>query len=158
MFSVAFLEASINQLFIQSKDENASESLKLGRPIVDLLATLADIVERAPTLQKYQVALTAAGKQPLRRGEQLYQDVESLVKVRNAIVHYRAEWDNEAGDHRALEHRLNGKFRLNGLVSPNTLWFPHRCLGVGCASWGVDAATNFSQEFCHRLSIPQRHE
>lgn len=157
MSSVAFLESSINELFIGSKDENAAQSLSLDSSVTALLASLADIVERAPVLHKYQVALTAGGKQSLDKGGSCYQDAEGLIRLRNALIHYKPEWDDEPDAHRALETRLTGKFELNSLVDSGSLWFPHRCLGVGCAKWCVDAAANLSQEFCDRLSIPQRH-
>jgi hypothetical protein len=70
--------------------------------------------ERVPVLGKYQSALRLAGVEPFDDGRAPFQDVESLVKLRDALVHYKPEWHNvESQPHHKREARLRGKFPLN---------------------------------------------
>jgi hypothetical protein len=85
-----------------------------------------------------------------------YQDGESLIKLRDALMHSKPEWNDEKGNHQKLEQRLSGKFPLNPYFDPQSLWFPHQCVGAGCAQWSVRSASVFSDEFCKRSEIAQR--
>jgi len=114
--------------------------------------------ERFPILKKYQVALALSGRRPLDRGAGTYQDAESLVKLRDCLVHHKPEWDDEGGKHQNLENRLHGKFTLSPYAAEGSLWFPHVCLGAGCAEWAVGAARRFSDEVCAGLGISKRTE
>jgi len=151
--AVAFLEASINELYHAVINREVLPPLPSER--FQELWEIAD-GEKFPILKKYQVALTLADKQCFVKGTQPYQDADSLIKLRDSLVHYKPEWEDEAGQHQKLESRLHGKFALNPYFPTATLWFPHRCLGAGCAQWSVAAARAFSDEFCDRLGIPRR--
>ena len=78
----------------------------------------------------------------------------ALGKIRNALIHYRPEWDNEQKEHKKLKERLSGRFALNKHGAG--LWFPHQCLGAGCAAWATNQAESFMTDFCQRLGIPNR--
>jgi len=41
-----------------------------------------------PILQKYQIALAIAEKPTFDKGQNPYQDVSSLIKLRNKLIHY----------------------------------------------------------------------
>lgn len=47
-------------------------------------------------LTKFQLALTVCNRQIFVTGDSLYQNATSLVKLRNAVVHYKEDW-REAG-------------------------------------------------------------
>lgn len=106
-------------------------------------------------LIKYKLALLFVGADTFDTEDQLYKDVTNLVLLRNKLVHYKSEWDYEKKSHHNLESELQGKFPLNPL-SHADLWFPHRCLGFGCAKWGLDTTSRFMNEFCKRMHIPDR--
>jgi hypothetical protein len=36
------------------------------------------------------------------------------------------------------------------------VWFPHKCLGAGCAEWAVESAIHFSHQFVSILGIRER--
>jgi hypothetical protein len=52
-------------------------------------------------MDKYQLALRFCGKAPFKKGESPYQEVDCVVKVRNALMHYKPK--SLGGDH---IHRL----------------------------------------------------
>ena len=154
--AVAFLESSINEFYLEAVD-GGGEALKgLPPPTFALLAQFWLEIEQSAILHKYQTALLLGGVEKFERGAGLYQDAESAVKLRNALVHYKPEWDDEQGIHQNLERRLAGRFPVSPFASTGALWFPHVCLGSGCAHWLVETVSQFSNEFCSRLKIRSR--
>lgn len=156
VFSVAFLEASINELFQDAVDGNQTGLSGLSDHQVAVLAELWKEVEPRKVIEKYQIALVVGGKPKFEKGKEPFQGAESLVKIRNALIHYKPEWDDNQDDHKKLQGRLENRFPLNPWASPNSLWFPHQCLGAGCAEWAVKNASDFMRVFCTRLGIPSR--
>lgn len=154
--AVAFLEASVNELYLSAVDQDQTNLPTFDQRLFQLFGQFWVNVEKYPILQKYQIALLLAGKERFNPGVPPYQDAESLIKLRDALVHYKPEWDNEAGQHQKLENRLRGKFDLNPYPETGSLWFPHQCLGAGCAQWSVVTARDFSDEFCNRMGIAKR--
>jgi len=156
LFAVAAIEASVNELFLEAKDNDKNKLAGLSDASISCLAQVWDCVERLRVVDKYQKALSVVGAKEFDRGHPPFQDVSSVVKLRNALVHYKPEWDHKAKVHRELESTLTGKFQLNPFGSPGSLWFPHRCLGAGCAEWAVATVDGFMSEFCRRMGIPAR--
>jgi hypothetical protein len=154
--SVAFLEASINEFFLSAVNHDTTALPIFDSKTFQLFTQFWNDVEKYPILRKYQIALALSGKSSFSTGAPLYQDAESMVKLRDCLVHYKPEWDDEQGTHQKLESRLKGKFNLNKYSFPNALWFPHQCLGAGCAEWAVATARHLSDDFCKELGIPMR--
>jgi hypothetical protein len=151
--AVAALESSINELYLEAQDHTL-KGLDSGK--VALLEQFWPEIEQYPILHKYQTALLIVGASKLDKGQSPYQDAESLRKLRNALIHYKPEWDNELDIHKDLEARLRSKFDECSFAQPSSLWFPHKCLGSGCARWSVDTISVFMREFCQRAQIPER--
>jgi hypothetical protein len=80
--------------------------------------------------------------------------VDSLIALRNALVHYKPEWDTEQKKHKEIEDRLiKSRFALNPFAGPNDAFFPKKCLGHGCAEWAVTSGVTFINEFFNRLGL-----
>ncbi len=152
--AAAFLESSINELYKSVIDGEQNFS-QLPTELFKEVWEVADGA-KFPILKKYQTALAMAGKKCFAKGDQHYQDAESLIKLRDILMHFKPEWNDEGGNHQKLEQRLSNKFPLNRYFGQQDLWFPHQCLGAGCALWSVDTARGFSDKFCSRLGIDQR--
>ena len=95
--SVAFLEGTINELFASAADS----SMKGGqvgqlpaetRRLMGSLWCFENFARRARTLEKFPFALRLAGKPSFETGSNSYQDTESLISLRNALIHYEPEW------------------------------------------------------------------
>lgn len=153
--TIAALDASINELYQEAVDKSGNALPGLTERQFKLLAERWAQIKRGPILKKYQDALLVVEADTFDTKDQLYKDVDNLVQLRNALVHYKSQWDYEEKSHHRLESELQGKFPLNAL-SHGSLWFPHRCLGFGCAKWGLYAASKFMNEFCKRMHIPDR--
>lgn len=154
--AVAALESSINELYLEAQDQNPHTLKGLDSKTVSLLAEFGSEIERNPILHKYQIALLIIGAGKFDKGSPPYQETHSLIKLRDALVHYRPEWDDELDIHESIQKRLQGRFPENRLAQPGNLWFPHKCLGSGCAQWALNTATVFMREFCRRAQIPER--
>lgn len=154
--SVAFLEASINELYFDLQELEPSNGTQ---PLNGLLARLPDVwpaAERSPILHRYQLALALADAERFDQARAPYCDAESLIQLRDALVHQQPDPDDGRARLRRLERRLKPRFAPNALAKPESPWFPHLCLGAGCADWAVQTAESFSDAFCQRMSIPAR--
>lgn len=159
MLAVSALEASVNELFLEAVDANRNSLESLSKDHLGILAVLWHEVEQNSTLSKYQVVLPACGREKMDQGLEPYQAASALTKLRNALVHFKPEWDDEARQHLALEKLLKGRFpdsQLTARMSGRMRWFPGKCLGAGAALWAVETVSDFSIEFCKRLQIRQR--
>lgn len=152
--AAAFLEASINELYIEVQDHVGNGAS--GRRVLALPAHFWSSVARPPILHKYQLALVVADAEPFDEARSPFRDADALVALRDALVHGRIEWRDSHGRRQNLERRLRAKFKHNALAGEGEPEFPDRLLGAGCAMWGVRVAERFSNEFCHRMAIPAR--
>jgi hypothetical protein len=159
VMAVSALEASINELYLEAVDRNSHALGALTSEQVAQLEVLWESVDRTKILAKYQLVLAVCGKEQFNKGSEPYQSVDALIDLRNAVVHFKPEWDDELEEHAKLETRLTRKFdecMLASRAQGRMVWFPGRCLGAGCANWAVATVERFVGEFCGRLGIRGR--
>jgi len=150
------METCINGIYLDACSKNRQELKGLDDQAMALLAKLWPNLERNPgILLKYRKALQSLGKDALDPSAQPYKDADNLVYLRNALTHYKPEWD-DAKIHAEIRSRLEGKFDVNPLAPEAYLWFPEQCLGSGCAKWAASAAEEFVRAFCEHIGIPER--
>lgn len=154
--AACYLEAAINELYLEAIDRNQNTFPKERLRIAELMGHVWNDVEKMKVLPKYQLALSLAGARPFPKGQDPYQSVHALIRLRNALVHYKPEWDTELEEHRKLESMLASRFKESGLSNSGQAFFPHRCLGHGCAAWATKTAVGFYQEFMGRLGLSIR--
>jgi len=150
----AFLEASINELYLELQNLGASGQPRLPPRELALLSRVWPEVAGSPILHKYQVALSLADADSYDESKPPFFDADSLLRLRDALLSGTAEWDDKKGKRQTLEKRLRTKFPPNALVPAKAPWFPDRCLGAGCATWAVKTVQVFSDDFSHRMGIP----
>ena len=114
-------------------------------------------------MEKFQIALALTRKPSFKSGRNPYQDVKLLVELRNALIHYVPEWVAAAQAEPEAEaaHKFEKKLRRKFLPSPfmgNNPYFPDKCLGHGCAKWGVDSALKFTDKFFSTMGLTPRYE
>jgi hypothetical protein len=154
--AVMGLDAAINEIYLDAVDGSTNKLAGISDQAMALLSAWWPDLERRPTLLKYQHALLLAGKPVLPRGENPCQDADNLIHLRNALTHYRPEWEDHLAEHAELRSRLHLKFTPSPLAMGNYLWFPDQCLGSDCARWAADTAEAFVRAFCARLGISER--
>ena len=156
--SVAFLEASINELYGSASDPAIKE---VGGALTEaernLLADVADFIERDRTLARFQLTLHLLGKEPFDRGAQPYQDANTLVKLRNELVHYkprrRSGDDTFTESDKWLNPLSQKQFALNPFSGGANPFFPDKCLSHGCTVWAWETALAFADAFFVRLGV-----
>jgi hypothetical protein len=155
--SVSFLEAQINELFTDAADYQREHIHQLGDKIY-LFAEMWKLgVPRTASysiLEKYEIALALAEKEPLDRSSLVYKDSKLLISMRNALIHYEhLSSTSTAKSSQRWENKLHGKFSLNPLTGAKTPFFPVRCMGYGCAKWAVESSIRFVDHCCSRLGV-----
>ena len=159
LLSAASLESSINEFYQQAVDKDRKAMKALSENQINLLAELWPEIEQFSPLRKHQTALVAMGYEPMNKGQEPYRSADGLMRLRNALVHFKPEWDDELKDHQSLEKRLSQLFPISALANRakgRMVWFPNKCLGAGCAEWAVESAIKFSQQFVSTLGIRER--
>lgn len=151
--AVAFLEAAINELLSAIINLDTTNAPKCDEKVIDLLKNKWKQIDRLPTLSKYKNVLSLLGKPDYDWNQELHTNIQAVIMLRACLVHYRPEWDDEKGKHHELEKLLSGRFELNPFAKTSTLWFPHHCLGAGCASWTVNTVDVFYQEYNELIKL-----
>ena len=155
--SVASLEATINEVFISAIDnDNLFKDFDPSIPKVLSEFWTWDVVERSSILEKYRCVLAVANKEAFDHGNPPYQEVNDLIKLRNALVHYKPEWDTDLKNHKGIENRLKSRFNINPFSHDNDAFFPKKCLGHGCAEWSVQSVIKFIEDFYNRIGFPPK--
>jgi len=161
--ATAFLEATINEFYQDAYDGDHNESGKLNQNVISLLSDFWEMTEKEnksplSILDKYQMALLFARKEPFSKGENPYQDAALVVKVRNYLTHFKPMTLDENNKH-PLESKLITRFDPNKMMegSENN-FFPDKALGVGCAEWSLKSVKNFADEFFQRMGIKPNYQ
>ena len=153
--AAGFLEASINELYLELQKVTESEDSHLRRELALLVNAWPQIVS-SPVLQKYQIALTVTDADQYNEEVSPFADAVSLIRLRAALLSYGPEWDDGRGRHHVLEERLKDAFPPSPLVSASRPWYPDRCLSAGCARWAVKTVQVFANDFYKRMALPGR--
>lgn len=153
---VASLEASINEFFCDVIDKNPELSKIIDEKTYSDIVEIWNENERSSILGKYQKALTFLRVEEFKKGLSIYQNTDKLIKLRNILLHYKPEWDNELDNHKKIQECLKGKFASSPFYGKTSLWFPHQCLGYGCTKWAKEVVTSFMKEFCIKVNIPNK--
>ncbi len=138
--SVASLEAYANEIFIDHKEYF---------PEIDerIVVKFWELYEQKSILDKYSFVLFLKDKGEFNKGESPYQDIAALIKLRNALVHFKPEWDDQQNIHKTVASKLLGRFeptKFMGLLEP---LFPKRWSSSGCTKWAVRSVIDFVTVF-----------
>jgi len=154
MSSVSFLEALVNEIYMDAGDSGPGRADPLNQPCRDSMSEYwRDADRNASVLTKYQMALLFADKSRFDKGATPFQDVESLISMRNALVHFKPSWHDHL-DPAKLELVLPSKFAKSTLLpgndgSPWLIW----ALAAPGAEWAHNAARAFAGEWMNRMGL-----
>lgn len=152
--ATAFLEARINEIFISASEVSSYSEFGFDSKKAAALALIWPRAEKEwwSIANKYQNALQGIGQPEYDKDHPLFKEIISLVSLRNALTHYKPEWDDSLRQHAGLAKVLEGKFTESPFSDKRQSFFPHRCLGAGCANWSVHVAREFALDFYSRLA------
>ncbi|MFJ2668108.1 hypothetical protein ACIO14_27560 [Nocardia fluminea] len=159
--AACFVESYVNEIYAVAADDNralraqmdgvdnrAAELLGLVWKGTDMAA------DKWALLDKYQFALAVAGKPKMNPGTNPCQNMKRLLRLRNALVHFKPEWQAHDVAHK-VEADLKGIFPGNRLYG-GAPWFPQVCLAYGCAEWACDTSISFVDTWCGEMGIKLR--
>lgn len=164
--SIAFLETIINEFYsdCNNKAGQYSNFCILGDPIVNNLINYWNeknkkdkhINRYLPTLDKYREAYKIVKGKGSHYHSKFYDDIRNLVDLRNVLIHYEPLWqtvDPDCDDAYELDS-LQKKFEINPFQkSSGNPFFPHKCLGYGCAEWALISCRNFVKGFYNEINV-----
>jgi hypothetical protein len=152
--AVASLEAAINEVFIDAQYAGSPTFSGVDPSIRKSLTVKPwNKLEGKPILYKYQKALTLAERLRFDQSGDPYKEVDDLIHLRNALVHYKLEWDTNLREHKSIENRLKSRFEPNPYAGETSASFPKKCLGYGCAEWAVKTSVCFIDDSFGRLGL-----
>jgi hypothetical protein len=117
------------------------------------LLPLADFIDDQDALTRYKVILHILNKLAMAEGEQPWQDMATLVRVRNELIHYKSKWGKQMAKQKLIQTLQNLGLAKPPFIQPNTNFFPHQFLGAACAAWAVRTAVAFLNGFYARMEI-----
>jgi len=147
--AVAGLEAFANELFVDHAE--VFPELRL-----EVMAKLWELYEQKPILEKYEFALLLRQGKPFDRGAHPYQDVVALIKLRNALTHYKPEWSDQQEEHAKVSSVLQYKASPSPFFPSSESLFPRAWASHGSTQWAVRTVLAFIQAFEQQAGIQSR--
>ena len=147
--STAALESYANELFIDH--EKVFPELK-----PQIMAKLWELYEQKPPLEKFEFALVLKSRASLDRGAKPYQDVAALVRLRNALIHFKPEWFSQQEEHAKLSATLRTVATLSPFLQGTEPLFPRGWASHATVVWAVRSVFDFIVEFERRAEVDER--
>lgn len=145
--AVAGLESYINEFFVD-REHTIPE---LPEPAGSRLWDLAEA--KQTTLEKYGLALELLGREPFAKGSEPYQSVDALIRLRNAVQHFKPEWFDDQDAHAKLSDRLQNFFDGSPFLTGSESLFPRRWMSASFAEWAASRVVEFAVEFDSRTGV-----
>jgi hypothetical protein len=143
--TVACLESYANELYVKGL---------IITPALNPAAAqeIAELIDRESILRKYSTALVVRVGKPLDRGIEPVQNADTLIKLRNAVVHFRPEWSHEQDKHDKLSKILQHKFEPSAFFR-NQPMFPLAWASHGFAVWALQTTVTFLEHFYSEAGV-----
>ena len=114
---VSFLEASINEFFIELVDGEKKKYRRIDitnrEVLIELWKRGIPRTARYSILDKFEIAIDVSKGIKFNHSQSPYSDIKGLIKLRNALIHYEPKWQITSRELRGasdLENLLKGKF------------------------------------------------
>ncbi len=146
MMSAAGLEAYANEFF-QDHLELFSGGGSGGTAV-----SWAKYQNKRP-LEKYEFTLDRLAREPIDQATTVYQDTAALIKLRNALTHFKPEWEDERVAHAKVAADLQGRFENSRFFPAPQPLFPRAWVSHSCTSWAVRCVVAFIMEFDRRAGL-----
>ena len=149
--ATAALESYANELFV----DHSTVFPDLPSPI---LVKLWEAYELKQTLEKFELALLLLHKKEIDRGGSPYQDVVSLTKLRNALVHFKPEWTHQQVLHAKVSSALAGRIARSPFFVSDEPLFPRSWGSHSATAWAVTSVISFIRTFERSGGLQERLE
>jgi len=149
--ATAALESYANELFVDHATVFPNQSSLI-------LVKLWEVYETKQTLEKFDLALLLLEKDKCDRGASPYQDVASLTKLRNALVHFKPEWTHEQHEHAKVASALKGRIERSPFFVSGEPLFPRGWASHSATKWAVTSIASFIFAFEKSAQLQSRLE
>jgi hypothetical protein len=143
--TVASIESYANELYFEGS---------IVTPVLNpaAAAELAEVIDMESILRKYSMALVVRTGKRLNFGITPVQNANALIKLRNAIVHFRPEWFDEQDKHDKLSKILQHKFKPSAFL-PDEPIFPRAWASHDFAIWALRTTVQFLDHFYSEAGV-----
>jgi hypothetical protein len=155
MQCAAAVEAESGELTIHGPGSHLGSD-RMDRKAAQVLAPLTEFIDDQDALSRFKIILHILNRPPMSEGEQPWQDMETVVKLRNELIHYKSKWGKEMERQKFFKTLQHLRLTRPPFVHPNSNFFPHQLLGAACAAWVVRTAVAFLNCFYDRMGIESR--
>jgi len=152
MQSVAAIEAEISEIIIHGPGHQLGSN-GIDKDARDFLLPLANVLDDCSSLERYELVLHLLQKSSIDRGAEPFQSADILVRLRNALIHYKSVWGKELESKKLIKQLKQLRFEAPPFISKSSNFFPHKILCSSCASWSVTTAKEFINRFYVHLNI-----
>lgn len=147
--TVAALESYANELFIDH--ETIFPELK-----GEVMAKLWELYEQKPILEKFEFALLVKSATAFDRGGSPYQDVSTIIRLRNSLMHFKPEWFSAQEEHAKMSKLLTSRATLCPFFQKSEPLFPRGWTSHATVKWVIRSSLEFILEFEQRAGIKPR--
>ena len=137
--TVALLESYVNEHLADGALSNGSLPSKATESI-------AALIDREPILVKFNLVLELRTGRSLDFGANVVQCADLLIKLRNSVIHFRPEWDDESATLAKLSSKLQNRF-MSSPYFPNEDLFPRAWATRSFSSWALQSTIAFLEHF-----------
>jgi hypothetical protein len=144
--TAAGLEAYANEVF----EDRSKHFPQLSGRVVGEVWRMA---EDRSSLDKLSLALGLLDRPDFEKGGKPYQDAAALIRLRNALMHFKPEWDDAAENHTKLASKLMYLFDGSPFFPEGETLFPRRWATHSCTAWAISSTIATMRDFEQRAGI-----
>ena len=153
MQCVAAVEANSAEVIMHGPGSHLGSSADMEENRA-FLAPLDEFIDnRREPLKQYKSILHLLRKPPLIEGDQPWQDMQSLVRLRNELTHHKSKWREEVEETPPFQMLRNLSLPKPPFVFSTSNVSPEQCLNAACAAWSVRTAVASVNKFYDQLGI-----
>lgn len=145
-YSLGVVTLSVASLESYANEHMADGALSTGSLPSKASESIAALIDREPILSKFNLVLELRTGRNLDFGSNVVQCADLLIKLRNAAIHFRPEWDDEDAAHAKLSSRLQHRFERSPYF-PNEGLFPRAWATRSFSVWALKSTIAFLEHF-----------
>jgi hypothetical protein len=146
--AVAGLESYANELFIDMNQNFPGVRQEL------LEKLWSDYERRKSALEKFDLALLLRPASTQVAGVESFRSVDALVRLRNALMHFKPEW--EPAKHKQLSSELCSFFKPSEFWANDPGLFPRAWASRNCTLWAINSVLSFIEDFENVAGLPHK--
>lgn len=145
-YSLGVVTLSVASLESYANEHVADGALSTGALPSKASDSIAALIDRESILSKFNLVLELRTGGSLDFGANVVQCADLLIKLRNAVIHFRPEWDDESASHARLSSKLQNRFERSPYF-PNEGLFPRAWATFSFSVWALQSTITFLEHF-----------